>query len=170
MRQLLVFKLLCEIFLADVTPQFLNREISALIYLVMVGLGDDVVISYDAEGGDKFAFAARLPDVLEEETAVIGHNVQAKFLARLADNGIGQRLAIIDMTANGSIPLAGSDILLHRPFLQIQSAIGIEHMQMHHGMQCHRAAMTIFPRSATYYATFFINKGEQLLLLPLVIV
>ena len=78
-----------------------------------------------------------LPDRLRLEVQ------NTEFLTHLTLQGLLGRLAVVDMSANGSVPLARLDILPRRTLLEIDLTTGIEHMQMDDGMQQMGSVVTI---------------------------
>lgn len=66
------------------------------------------------------------------------------------------------MAAYSSVPLAGLDVLPPGALLQIQFATAVEHMQVHHRMQQHRASVALAASSAAHNLPIFVHYGEYL--------
>jgi hypothetical protein len=65
------------------------------------------------------------------------------------------------MTAHGSIPLARLYGFPLRTFLQINVALGIEHMQMDYRMQSLRTVVAFTTCSRPDYIALFVDKGKE---------
>lgn len=171
MGKFLLLELLREL---DAVPegegllQLCDGEESAFVHLVEVGLRVD--IGGEGKGGDEFAFAAGLPDVLEEETALCLPDMEPEFLAGLAEDGLLERFSIIDVSAHRGVPAAGGDVFPHGALLEIEAAFTIEYMEMDDGMERHGSAMAIAARGLTNDVSGFVDEGEQFLLLAVGIV
>ena len=68
------------------------------------------------------------------------------------------------MSAYGRIPFAGLDILPVGTLLQIQLALGVKNMQVHHGMQQHTAAMALATGGGGKDVALLVHYGKHLLL------
>lgn len=90
--------------------------------------------------------------------------MESKFLASLAEESFLKALAIIDMSADGSVPTAGGNIFLHGALLEVEASLTVEDVQMNNGMERHGTAMAIAARGLPYDLPGFVNKGEQFLL------
>jgi hypothetical protein len=67
------------------------------------------------------------------------------------------------MASYGCIPLARLDIFPLGALLQIELALGIEHMQVDNGMQQFRSVMALATRSRAYHPALLIYDGEYFL-------
>ena len=72
---------------------------------------------------------------LEEEAGefgfeVGGEEVLAEFFAHFALKSLLGGLAVVDMASDGCVPLAGLDVFPLWTTLEIDIALGVEHMQM----------------------------------------
>ena len=74
------------------------------------------------------------------------------------------------MTTNRCIPLARLYIFPLWPTLKIHFALGIEHMQMHDGVQQLRAAMTLAPCGRANYFSAFVYYREYFILVIHIII
>lgn len=80
----------------------------------------------------------------------------AQFLTHLTLERFFGRLAIVDVSSNGCVPLPWLYVFPCRPTLEVDISLGIEHMQVNHGVQQLRATMTFAPCGRAYYFSFFI--------------
>ena len=67
------------------------------------------------------------------------------------------------MSAYGCIPLAGLDVFPIGAFLEIDFSLAIEYMQVHHGMQEHRAIMALGACGLANDIAGWVYKGEEFL-------
>ena len=119
----------------------------------------DFLVVDNLVGIDEFVLAVGVELVHLHQFAPLG--IDAQFLASLAQKGGGYVLAEVDMTAHGSVPLAGLYVLPHGALLQVEFAFAVEHMQVHYGMQEHG---TIVALGACGLADDFasrVNEGEE---------
>ena len=84
-------------------------------------------------GEDEFAVALRLPDVGLQEDGIEGG--ESQFLGGFTIQGLFCQFAVGDVTADGGVPVAGEEILFHRPFLQVDPAQAVHHVEMDHRME-----------------------------------
>jgi hypothetical protein len=68
------------------------------------------------------------------------------------------------VTAYRRIPFTGLDILPVRPFLKINLAFAVKHMEVDHWMQQPASAMRLAPCHFTDDAAVFINLGNKTIL------
>ena len=83
-----------------------------------------------AESVHKFAFAAALENILEKRDR--RESGERQFFARFTQQGLLYGFAKVDVSAHGGIPFAWLDVLVHRAFLQVQPALIVENVQVHH--------------------------------------
>ena len=65
------------------------------------------------------------------------------------------------MSTHSGIPLAWLDVLPLRTLLQVEFALAVEHVQMHHRMQELAAAVAFTTSGCTCDVSVFINDGEE---------
>ena len=126
-----------------------------------VGLlaGRDILVVDNLVGIDEFVLAVGVELVHLHQFATLG--IDAQFLASLAEKGGGDVLAEVDMTAHGSVPLAGLYLLPHGALLQVEFALAVEYMQMYHGMQEHGTIVALGTCGLADDIAGRVNEGEE---------
>ena len=82
---------------------------------------------------DKFTLTLALENIFADELRLEVRDAQ--FLTHLSLKSHLRSLTIVYMATNGSIPLAWLYVFPVWPALEIDFALGIEHMKMNDGMQ-----------------------------------
>jgi len=80
----------------------------------------------------------------------------AQFFADFTPQCFAGRLSKIHMPANSSIPLPRLYVFPVWATLQIDLALGIEHMKMNYGVQQLRTAMTLASRGRANHVAIFV--------------
>ena len=135
---------------------FLKSPEAATIELIL--WGQDGTIIDGAVDVDQFALTLTFEDILSHSYGDKISNTQ--LLANLSAQSIFGVLAIVNMATDRGVPLARLDIFPFWASLQVDVALGIEHMEMDDGVQQMRTTMTLTTRSLTHDTPLFINNGE----------
>ena len=114
---------------------------------------------------DKLTLAFTLKHILQQKFD--RQACKAKFLLRLAAQCGFYSLAIIDVSAYRGIPFARLNIFPQRTLLQIDSARGVEQMEMNNRMQQFTATMTLPSCSFAHSCSVFVDNGENLFVIIL---
>ena len=123
---------------------------------VEFGCRADLALIRSAVYVHEFAVALRLEDIAQQE---FGSKLpDAQFFVHLTQECIGNALPVVDMSAYRRIPFARLDILPQRALLQVESSLGIKHMQVHYRVQQLAAIVTLPARSASYHTSLLINE------------
>ncbi len=110
----------------------------------------------------QFAFARRTEHVTPH---LLGPEpLDAQLLAHLTAQRLFDRLAESRVPARRRVPASGLDVFPCRAFLQVELALRVENMQVHHRMQQHRPAVAPGPRRTPHRPPFGIDDGEKFLL------
>ena len=67
------------------------------------------------------------------------------------------------MATHCSVPPSGLDVFPLGAFLQVEFSLGIEHMEVHNGMQQHAAAVAFLTGGVADNPAFGVYDGEELL-------
>ena len=84
----------------------------------------------------------------------------AELLTHLAHERVGHTLAVVDMPAGGSVPFPGLDVFPRRTLLEIETALTVEQVQVHHGMQNPGAVVCLATADAASHIAVFIDDRE----------
>ena len=122
---------------ADAVGDFFGGEESAA---VKFGAGQRCCSRDEAEHVDEFALTGTLEDVAREELRLLAlgcesREVETYLFAHLAEEGGLNVFAPIDVAADSGVPTVGLDVLPGGAVLEEEFASGVEHVEMHHGMQ-----------------------------------
>ena len=118
------------------------------------GRKDGTVVG-GAEDVDQLALAVALKDIAKKKLRSEIGNIQ--FLAHLATEGRMEVLAKVDMSANGSVPASGLDVLPHGTLLEEELATTIENMKMDDRMEEFSPAVTFASRGFAHYPALLID-------------
>ena len=152
------FEVGCQYALSHGIVYLLQRPEAPAVGLLA---GRDFLVVDNPVGIDEFVLAVGVELIHLHQFATFG--IDAQFLASLAKKGGGDVLAEVDMTSNGSIPLAGLYLLPHGALLQVEFALAVEHMQVHYGMQEHGAIVALGACGLANDIAGRVNEGEEFL-------
>ena len=95
--------------------------------------GVDLSVVNGTEDIDQLPLPQTLEDVHPQSLG--REDGDAEFLAHLSEEGFLGRLAVVDVSADGCVPLPWLDVFPFWALLQVELTCAVEHMQMHHGVQ-----------------------------------
>ena len=90
-------------------------------------------VSHRGKNVDQFLFTFAFKNIGPHINGIEIEKTQ--FLTRFAQEGLFDLLTVIYVTAHGSVPITGQQVLGQGTFLQVKFARTVQDMQMHHGMQ-----------------------------------
>ena len=141
---------------------FLHRPEAAFIHFRGVEV-ERLAVGDGEEGVYHFTLHLTIVHITEKVLGLVVS--EAEFFACFARQRLLHGFAIVHVAAHSGVPLARLDKLVNGTLLQIDVAIGVEHVQMHHRVKQSAPRMTLLSGGFAYHISLFVNNREYLFLL-----
>ena len=120
--------------------------------------GRDRAIVGRAVDKDQFPFAGGLENIVCDS---LGSEIgDAQLFAHFASEGLFHTLTQVHMPAHGCIPFAWLDVFPYGTLLQIELALGVEYMQVDHGVQQFAPVVAFAPGGRAQDVALLVDHGK----------
>ena len=136
--------------------QLLSSPETSSLQFLSIGRYDSLI--YRAMDVHQFALALAFKDITTQKFRY--EFLYSQFFSHLSLQGVRNIFTVVNMSSGGCIPFTGLYILPSRSFLQIESALLIENMQMNDRMQGLGTAMRLASCHLSDYLSLFVYHRE----------
>ena len=152
----------CEDPFPDIFPDLFKTPEAASVQFVR---GRDRAIVGRAVDKDQFPFAGGLENIVCDS---LGSEIgDAQLFAHFASEGLFHTLTQVHMPAHGCIPFAWLDVFPYGTLLQIELALGVEYMQVDHGVQQFAPVVAFAPGGRAQDVALLVDHGKQFFVIVL---